>query len=162
MANHKIRKEDDRSILDKFPTLPFLPVFRRPDYQFKHTRFKLPRTVPTSLIIAMIFTGVLFIYIGGFYDLAEDNVLPFGSDRNNEPVVVAPGMHDQFIFEGMAAGFLMFIGSGGIFLIYYSTRFAYSPKHATIFLLLGIAIVFLALAPIMFMLIKKVPSLLEY
>ena len=162
MANQKNSAKEDRSILDKFPTLPFLTVVRRPDYQLRNKRFKLPRTVPTSLIIAMLFTGVLFIYIGGFYDFAEDNVLPFGSDRNNEPVVIAPGMHDQFIFEGMAAGFLMFIGSGGIFLIYYSTRFAYSPKHAAIFLLLGIAIVFLALAPIMLMLIKKVPSLLEY
>ncbi|MHA1122508.1 MAG: hypothetical protein ACTSPC_06820, partial [Candidatus Heimdallarchaeota archaeon] len=62
----------------------------------------------------------------------------------------------QFLVEGMAAGFLMFIGAGGFFLIHYSTQYAYSQKNATILLVMGIGVVVLCWVAVVFILRQKI------
>ncbi|NHJ87083.1 MAG: hypothetical protein FK734_16590 [Asgard group archaeon] len=150
-------KKEDKPFLDRLPSnLPFAPLVRRPDYQLRHVRLSAPTTIPIQLIIAVVFIGLFFIYIGGFYDLAQEPPA-FGQNPNtDEPVVVIQQLNHQYLVEGMAAGFLMFIGAGGFFMIHYSTQYAYSPKNATVLLILGIAIVVMSWVGVVFILLQKI------
>ncbi len=149
--------EEDVPLMERLPSnLPFAPMVRRPDYQLRFVKLSVPTSIPIEIIIAVVFIGLFFIYMGGFYDLAQDNISAFGSGQDGNPIVIYPGQLDsQFLVEGMAAGLLMFIGAGGFFMLYYSTQYAYSPKNATILLVVGIGIVGLAWIAIMYMLLSK-------
>ncbi|MHA1629760.1 MAG: hypothetical protein ACTSXO_00755 [Candidatus Heimdallarchaeota archaeon] len=150
-------KKENKSFLERLPSnLPFLPIVRRPDYQLRFVRLSAPKSVPIQLIIALVFIGLFFIYIGGFYDLAQEPVPAFGQDPNTgEAIVIINNLNHQYLVEGLAAGFLMFIGAGGFFLIHYSTQYAYSPKNATILLILGIGVVVICWIAVTFMLKVK-------
>ncbi|NHJ38991.1 MAG: hypothetical protein FK731_03085 [Asgard group archaeon] len=150
-------KKENKPFLERLPSnLPFVPIVRRPDYQLRHVRLSAPTSIPIQLVIAVIFIGLFFIYIGGFYDLAQDPVPAFGSSSDGSPVVILARLNHQYLVEGIAAGFLMFIGAGGFFLIHYSTQYAYSPKNSTILLLMGIGIVVIAWIAVAFMLGQKI------
>lgn len=147
--------QEKRPFLERLPSnLPFPPLIRRPDYQLRRVKIEMPRTIPTSLIVVVVLVGILFIYVGGTYDLTQDP-LAFGGDQEGNPVVISSQLDHQFLVEGLAAGFLMFLGAGGFFLIYYSTQYAYSPKNSTILLLVGIGAVIIAWVSIMSMMGKK-------
>jgi len=146
----------DKPFLDRLPSkIPFAPIVRRPDYQLRHVRLSAPTAIPIQLILAVIFIGLFFIYIGGFYDLAQEPPA-FGQNADGSPMVIIKELNHQFLVEGMAAGFLMFIGAGGFFLIHYSTQYAYSQRNATILLIMGIAIVVLAWVAVVFILRQKI------
>ncbi|MEA2070871.1 MAG: hypothetical protein U9O98_06220 [Asgard group archaeon] len=148
-------KDSKKPFMERLPdNLPFVPIVRRPDYQLRFVKLKMPTTIPIQLIMVVILVGLLFIYIGGFYDIAQDP-LAFGSDQNDQPVVITSQLNHQFLVEGMAAGILMFIGALGFFLIHYATQYAYSPKNATILLIVGIGVVIIAWVAITFMLGEK-------
>lgn len=150
-------KKENKSFLERLPSnLPFAPIVRRPDYQLRHVRLSAPTSIPIQLVIAVIFIGLFFIYIGGFYDLAQDPVPAFGSSSDGDPVVILNRLNHQYLVEGIAAGFLMFIGAGGFFLIHYSTQYAYSPRNSTILLLMGIGIVVIAWIAVAFMMGQKI------
>jgi len=150
-------KKEDKPFLDRLPSnLPFAPIVRRPDYQLRHKRFSAPTSIPIQLIIAVVFIGLFFIYIGGFYDLAQDPVPAFGQDSQGNPIVIISQLNHQYLVEGIAAGFLMFIAAGGFFMMHYSTQYAYSPRNATILLVLGIGIVTVCWIAVAFMLKQKI------
>lgn len=156
-SSQTTKKDEDIPFMERLPSnVPFAPIVRRPDYQLRFIKLSAPTSIPVELIIAVVFIGLFFIYMGGFYDLAQDNLSAFGSDAQGNPMVIYPSQLDsQFLVEGMAAGLLMFIGAGGFFLLYYSTQYAYSPKNATILLVVGIGIVALSWVAIMYMLLTK-------
>ncbi len=149
-------KEVDKPFLERLPSkLPFAPLVRRPDYQLRHVRLTAPTAIPIQLVMAVVFIGLFFIYIGGFYDLAQEPPA-FGQKSDGSPLVILTELNHQFLVEGMAAGFLMFIGAGGFFLIHYSTQYAYSQKNATILLIMGIGIVVLCWVGVVFILRQKI------
>jgi hypothetical protein len=150
-------KKDSKSLMESLPSnVPFAPVVRRPDYQLRFVKFSLPTEIPIELIMAVVLIGLFFIYIGGFYDLAQDNILAFGSDSQGNPVVISGELGSQFLVEGLAAGILMFVGAGGFFLINYSTKYAYSPRNSTILLIIGVGVVVIAWVSIMFIFRTKI------
>ncbi|MBN1329560.1 MAG: hypothetical protein JXA54_08815 [Candidatus Heimdallarchaeota archaeon] len=149
--------KENKPLLDRLPSnIPFTPIVRRPDYQLRQVRLSAPTSIPIQLIIAVVFIGLFFIYIGGFYDLAQDPVPAFGQDNDGNPVVIISSLNHQYLVEGIAAGFLMFIGAGGFFMIHYSTQYAYSPKNATILLVMGMGIVVVCWIAVTFMLRQKI------
>jgi hypothetical protein len=155
-ASKKEKKK--KTFLERLPSnLPFIPVVRRPDYQLRHIRLSAPTAIPVQVVIAVVFIGLFFIYVGGFYDLAQDPVPAFGTDPNtDEAVVIFARLNHQYLVEGIAAGFLMFIGAGGFFLIHYSTHYAYSPRNSTFLLLAGIGLVTVCWIGVTFMLRQKI------
>ncbi|MHA1154638.1 MAG: hypothetical protein ACTSQK_00895 [Candidatus Heimdallarchaeota archaeon] len=156
-SSQTTKKDENIPFMERLPSnVPFAPLVRRPDYQLRFVKFSVPTSIPIELIIAVVFIGLFFIYMGGFYDLAQDNLSAFGSGADGNPIVIYPSQLDsQFLVEGMDAGLLMFIGAGGFFMLYYSTQYAYSTKNATILLVVGIGVVALAWVAIMYMLLTK-------
>ncbi|NHJ48494.1 MAG: hypothetical protein FK733_11980 [Asgard group archaeon] len=138
-----------KSFLSKLPSnIPFVPVIRRPDYQLRRVRLKFPRSIPTALVIALMLSGVFFIYIGGFYYVTTENLrTTYPHPNTGEPKFIWMNeLNEQTIVEGVAAGILMFIGAGGFYLVHYSTQYAYSPSQATKILLIGLALILLSFA----------------
>ncbi len=162
-ANISTKGNPKKSFLERLPSnLSFVPLVRRPDFRLRKIKLKIPRSIPVSFIIVMMLMGVFFIYIGGFYFVAQDEVYPFGTDpKTGEREVILNELHHQYVFEGIAAGILMYIGAGGMYLIHHSTNYAYTPARATTFLLIGISLVIFALGSIMFMFIVKLEILEE-
>jgi len=151
-----VEKKEDKPLLERLPSkIPFAPIVRRPDYQLRHVRLSAPTAIPIQLILAVVFIGLFFIYIGGFYDLAQEPPA-FGQNSDGSPMVIIKELNHQFLVEGMAAGFLMFIGAGGFFLIHYSTQYAYSQRNATILLIMGIGVVVLCWVAVVFILRQKI------
>ncbi len=104
--------------------------------------------------------GLFFVYAGGFAALAQDELNAYVTDVYNNPVTIYPeGLDHQFLYEGIAAGTLMFIGAFGFYLIDKTTKYAYSPKHATLCLVVGMGLIIAALFPIMYMLLTKLDLL---
>ena len=143
--------------LDRLPkNIPFAPIVRRPDYQLRRVKLSVPKKIPISLILALVLLGLFFVYAGGFANLAQDELNAYGTDVYDNPITIYPeGLDHQFLYEGIAAATLMFIGALGFFLINNTTRYAYSPKHATISLVVGIGLIIAAIFPIMYMLLTK-------
>lgn len=143
--------------LDRLPkNLPFAPIVRRPDYQLRRVKLSVPKRIPTSIILACVLLGLFFVLAGGFAAIAQNELNAYGTDVYDNPVTFYPeGLDHQFLYEGIAAGTLMFIGAFGFFLINNATKYAYSPKHATVSLVVGIGLIIAALFPIMFMMLTK-------
>ena len=150
-------------LLERLPdNILFAPIVRRPDYQLRRVKVTVPRSIPASLIITLVLLGVFFVFAGGFASATQGELNAYGTDVFDNPVTIYPeGLDHQFLYEGIAAGTLMFIGAFGFYLMHNATKYAYSPKHATISLVVGIGLVIAPIFPIMYMLIVKL-DLLKY
>ena len=84
----------------------------------------------------------------------------FGVDEYGNAETVLQRLDESYLYEGIAAGLLSLIGASGLFLIRYSSNYAYHPKHATIALIVGIGIITIAWFALSYMLIEKL-GLLE-
>ncbi len=161
MSSKKDRHNDGAGAkkrrIDRLPkNLPFAPLVRRPDYQLRRVKLSVPKKIPTNIILACVLLGLFFIFAGGFANLAQDELNAFGTDVYDNPITIYPeGLDHQFLYEGIAAGTLMFVGAFGFFLIDRASKYAYSPKHAIISLVVGMGLIIAALFPIMYMLLTK-------
>jgi hypothetical protein len=138
-----------KGFLSKLPSnLPFVPVIRRPDYQLRRLRLRMPKNIPTAIIITLIFTGLFFVYIGGFYYMTTDDLrTTYPDPLTGDPTFIwKTELNEQTIAEGVAAGILMLTGASGFYLIHYSTHYSYSQNHATKLMLIGLVLTIFALA----------------
>jgi hypothetical protein len=125
-----------------FPRLPWIPGLKRPTIDFRVPDIELPYEAPHKYILAFILIVTLFILAGGLYDLTEQP-LPMGQ-TTTQLVPVFKSTSEQFLVESLIAGLFFGIGSGGLYLIHYSTRFAYDVRTSITLLILGIIITTIA------------------
>lgn len=120
------------------PRLPWIPGFKRPTIDFRVPDIELPYEAPHKYILAFILLVTVFILAGGLYNLTEQP-LPMGQTAT-QLVPVFRSTSEQFLVESLIAGLFFGIGSGGLYLIHYSTRFAYDVRTSITLLILGIVI----------------------
>lgn len=103
----------------------------------RRTYRKITSAQPSAFVLAAIIAGAsIFLLGGGIYDLLEQPLLaiPVGT----RILFFYPGtLSDQTILDSMFAMVSYFFGAMGILLMYQSTRYAYRPRQAFMFLLLG-------------------------
>ncbi|MFX1505582.1 MAG: hypothetical protein ACFFDC_05650 [Promethearchaeota archaeon] len=124
------------------PRLPWIPGFKRPTIDFRVPDIELPYEAPHKYILAFILLVTVFILAGGLYNLTEQP-LPMGQTAT-QLVPVFKSTSEQFLVESLIAGLFFGIGSGGLYLIHYSTRFAYDVRTSITLLILGIVITAIA------------------
>jgi hypothetical protein len=122
--------------------LPWIPGFKRPTIDFRVPDIELPYEAPHKYILAIILFVTVFILAGGLYNLTEQP-LPMGQ-TSTQLVPVFKSTSEQFLVESLIAGLFFGIGSGGLYLIHYSTRFAYDVRTSITLLILGIIITIIA------------------
>jgi hypothetical protein len=111
--------------------------------KIRELRFPAVSFRPSPSLIAFILIAVaIFILGGGVYDIMEHppSVLP----TPTSPQFYYPGMTDQTLNESMIFIFLLIIGISGGYISFRSTRHAYRPREARMFLAVGIAMMVVA------------------
>lgn len=154
-----------KSFLERLPSkVPFVPIIRRPDFQLRKIRMRAPRKISATFIIVLMLLGVFYILIGGFYYSSQDEnyaVVPH-PDTGEPSVIWLYGYEDQTIFEGLAVGILIYVGSGGFYLVHQAAHYAYSPATVTKYLCIGIGLALLTILAISMLFIYKVGILKEW
>lgn len=135
------KKQNDQET-ENTPRLPWIPGFKKPNIDFRFPDIELPYEAPHKYLLAITLFAVVFILAGGIYDLAE-NPLPMGQTAN-ALVPIFQSSSEQFLVESLIAALFFGIGAGGLFLIYYSTRFAYDIRTSLTLLFLGIILTVIA------------------
>ncbi len=102
----------------------------------KIKELSIPVKPSHSLIAFFLVVVTIFILGGGIYDIMEKpiSVLPTPSS----PIFYYQGIGDQTLNESMIFILLLIIGVSGGYLSFRSTRHAYRPREAKMFLAIGI------------------------
>ncbi len=91
---------------------------------------------PKEFLFGIAVLAVLFILGGNLYTLIETPP-PITGSPDGLPRVFAPGIDAQLSMEGMMASIVAGIGVLGLGIIYYSSRYVFTPSHATRLMILG-------------------------
>ena len=95
-----------------------------------------------SLISLVLLTITIFILGGGVYDVLETPLAVLPTPGN--PIFYYPGLTEQLLNESIIFILFLIMGIAGGFLAYRSTRYAYRPREARMFLLIGLALMIVA------------------
>lgn len=108
------------------------------EFRFPSVTIKLSNSLIASflVIIAILILG------GGIYDimLKPISVLPTPSN----PIFYYSGLSDQTLNESVIFILLLIIGVSGGYLSFRSTRHAYRPREAKMFLTIGMSLIIVA------------------
>lgn len=96
----------------------------------------MPSRPPDIILFGIVFLGLLFILGGNIYTLVK-NPPAIAGGQDNQPILVAPGTNQQLGMEGIVASFVIFMGTVGLGLIYYASKYVFNPGYATRLLVLG-------------------------
>ena len=122
--------------------IPWVPGFKKPTIDFRRPNFALPYEAPHKYVILVILISTIFILVGGIYNLTE-NPLPMGQTES-ALVPIFTSTTEQFLIESLIAALFLGLGTGGLFMIRHSTRFAYDVRTSIILLVLGIILTIIA------------------
>jgi len=95
-----------------------------------------------SLITLVLLTITVFILGGGVYDVLETPLAVLPTPGN--PIFYYPGLTEQLLNESIIFILFLIMGIAGGYLAYRSTRYAYRPREARMFLLIGLALMIVA------------------
>ena len=123
--------------------LPWLVGLKRPNFVFYKLKISVPTSVPSWLIFGLIYFSILYIYVGGVYNLVEH---PYarGADSSGNPIIIMPNQDRQFLIEGIVAGIMMFVGAVGLYLLAQATSDPHNPGRAVSYQSMGVVLLFLA------------------
>ena len=95
-----------------------------------------------SIIVLTILAFLIFILGGGIYDIMEQplSVLPTPGNPGYYPDIAR-----QFLTESISFIFFLIIGISGGYISFRSTRYAYRPREAKMFLAIGVAMLVIAI-----------------
>jgi hypothetical protein len=102
-------------------------------------------TWPSNIVVfAIAIFAVLFVLGGNIYTLIMTPP-PIAYFSNGLPSIFAPGLDAQLSIEGVVASIVAFIGILGVGLMYYSSRYIFTPSNATRMMIVGILLTGVAL-----------------
>lgn len=105
---------------------------------------KLSSTKPSSLVISAVVIGyAIFLFSGGLYTIIS-SPLPSFYIEGSGFLFIYPELGSQFVADTVIAVMLYAIGFGGLLAIYQSTKYAYKPRQAYMWLVIGVAALLLA------------------
>jgi hypothetical protein len=104
---------------------------------------RLSSTKPSTLLVSSIAIAVvIFLFGGGLYDVI---VQPYPAVYYGGRFLFAyPQLSEQFISDSLVSMLLYGGGVIGLITIYQSTKYAYKPRQAYLWFLVGLILVVLA------------------
>ena len=125
--------------------LPWLiPGFQRPNFKFYKIKMAIPTEIPQNLIFLVIYLSILYIFIGGVYNLVNEDTIAFGTASDGGPELFYPGQDRQFLIEGIVAGVIMFVGAAGLYLLNQATTDPHNVNRAATYQIIGGLLVMLS------------------
>ena len=106
-------------------------------FSLQRTYERLLSSKPSWFVVAVLAVAVsLFLLAGGIYDtITGPAVAYFGS--TGRMIVFYPSLTDQFLLESILVMIFYALGFAGFLAAYRSTKYAYNPRNAYRFLLIG-------------------------
>jgi hypothetical protein len=118
---------------------------RKPRIRLIKPSLKMPNRPSSSTVFILALIFVLVVYGGGIWDIVyRDRLRSMGASSSNQPLLIYPGLDNQFFIEGFVASIFIFVGFMGFIVMYQSTRHVYRPNYARMLLFSGIALVFIS------------------
>ncbi len=117
--------------------MPWWPqIIVRPRVRITVPRYGLPIDPLKAAVFGVVYLTVFFVLGGNIYTLINTPP-PMVGTPNGFPRLFAYGLDAQLGIEGIVASITALIGVLGLGLIYYSSKFVFSPTHATRMMILG-------------------------
>jgi hypothetical protein len=120
-------------------------------HYLQKTYWKITTYKPSTFAIALIaIAASIFFLGGGVYDLLEQSQIPIAAFTESGGqgrflfLYPYPSLNDQFIAESAFIMILYAIGAAGFIITYQSTKYAYKPRQAYMYLLTGLIFIFMA------------------
>jgi hypothetical protein len=113
-------------------------------YTLRKAYQKITTVKPSTFVVSAIAAGFsIFLLGGGIYDILEKPLL--GIPMGSKILFFYPGtLSQQTILDSVFAMMSYLFGVVGILIMYQSTKYAYRPRQAFMFLLVGASFFLLA------------------
>ena len=93
---------------------------------------------PSIFLVSISAVALAFFLLGGgIYDIMINDIAVAYFSAGGSMVVFFPSLSEQFLLESMLVMIFGAIGFAGFLLAYQSTKYAYNPRQAYQFLLVG-------------------------
>ena len=116
---------------------PWWPsIIVKPNIRLKRPRFVTPTRPPDIILFGLLFVTVLFVLGGNIYTLVRSPPAIAGG-VGGTPILIAPAIDVQLGLEGIVASVVIMIGSIGLGMLYYASKYVFQPGYATRLLVLG-------------------------
>ncbi|MHA1136932.1 MAG: hypothetical protein ACTSSE_10640 [Candidatus Thorarchaeota archaeon] len=117
---------------------PWWPRFIvKPRVRLTRPRFGMPTRPPDTVLFGIIFVVVLFVLGGNIYTLVRTPPAIAGG-AGGTPILISPGIDSQLGMEGIVASVVIMIGTMGLGLVYYGSKYVFQPGYATRLMILGV------------------------
>jgi hypothetical protein len=114
-------------------------------FSLQKTYEKIVNYKPSLPLLGLIVVGVsLFFLSGGIYDLLTSNARVIYFTSSGSILVYYPSLNDQFIIESILMMIFAALGVAGFLAAYRSTKYAYNPREGYRLLLIGCALLIVA------------------
>ncbi|MFQ5832753.1 MAG: hypothetical protein ACE5H4_08630 [Candidatus Thorarchaeota archaeon] len=115
----------------------------------------MPSRPPDTVVFALVFVAILFILGGNIYTLIRTPPAIVGNPSGGAPILIAPGLDLQLGMEGIVASVVVMIGTLGLGLIYYASKYVFQPGYATRLIVLGMLLAGTAFLVLTYMMAEK-------
>lgn len=106
-------------------------------YHLQKTYWRLVTLKPSTIFLSALALGAsVFLLGGGIYDILEQPIIAFVSGGRIIPYY-PQALNEQLLGESIASMVLYSFGIIGLILMYRSTKYAYNPREAFTWLLIG-------------------------
>ena len=117
---------------------PWWPSFIiKPRVRLTRPRFGMPTRPPDIVLFGIIFIAVIFVLGGNIYTLVRTPPAIAGG-AGGTPILISPGIDSQLGMEGVVASVNILVGTLGLGLIYYGSKYVFQPGYATRLIILGV------------------------
>ena len=114
-------------------------------FSLQKTYEKIITTKPSLLIVGALVVAVsLFLFAGGIYNILVQPIVAVIGDGGRIISFYPFGISDQFVLESVIIMVFYTLGVSGFLIAYQSTKYAYNPRQAYRFLLVGVALLVIA------------------
>lgn len=98
---------------------------------------------PSTLILSIVAIAfAVFLFGGGLYDIIMKPLLSVY--YQGRFLFLYPQLSEQFVSDSVISMILYSLGIVGLLTMYQSTRYAYKPRQATMMLIMGLILLWLA------------------
>ncbi len=103
---------------------------------------KLSETKPSSFVITIILVAyAIFLFGGGLFTIVTPIFPPY---TGSTFLFIYPELASQFISDTVIAATLYVMGFVGVFVLYQSTKYAFKPRQAYMYAIIGVSLLLIA------------------
>ena len=114
-------------------------------FSLQKTYERIVTTKPSIFVVSIaVVAAALFLFGGGIYDILIQPIVAIIASGGRVITFYPYGLTEQFLLGSVIIMILYALGFAGFLIAYRSTKYAYNPRYAYRFLLIGSVLLILA------------------